>query len=224
MIIIYNIIIIIIMLKQCQSFSQSFSQSFIYNNNNVNVVINNNIRNKCYTFNKYKRNNLSLLKYYSSAISSNISYKSYSTLINNKSNSKNTRLINTANEYKINKSFKYLSSNKERLKSTLSYSSQKEPTNDTLKAIVTNKKIPITLLAGFLGSGKTSTLKYILETKDHGLKVGVIVNDIAEVNIDSKYIKSTQSNNPNIDNASLNSTVELQNGCACCSLSDELLT
>ena len=82
----------------------------------------------------------------------------------------------------------------------------------------TKKTIPpMTLLSGFLGSGKTSTLQSLLSNTD-GIRIGVIVNDVASVNIDSKLIS-----NPN--NA-LNGedTVELQNGCACCSLADELLT
>lgn len=72
--------------------------------------------------------------------------------------------------------------------------------------------IPITLLAGFLGSGKTSTLKHLLENKE-GVRIGVIVNDVASVNIDNKLIARGEGG-----------TVELQNGCACCSLSDELLS
>ena len=76
----------------------------------------------------------------------------------------------------------------------------------------TNQKlIPIHLLAGFLGSGKTSTLKHLLENKEN-LKLGVLVNDVASVNIDAKLIASQSE-----------SMVELQNGCACCSLADELL-
>ena len=76
-------------------------------------------------------------------------------------------------------------------------------------------KIPMTLLAGFLGSGKTSTLKNLLTNND-GLKIGIIVNDIASINIDAKLLA-----NPGI---SSEETIELQNGCACCSLADELLT
>lgn len=72
-------------------------------------------------------------------------------------------------------------------------------------------KVPIILLSGFLGAGKTTTLQHILANKE-GVKVGVIVNDVASVNIDAKLIAASQDG-----------IVELQNGCACCSLADELL-
>jgi len=77
--------------------------------------------------------------------------------------------------------------------------------------------VPITLLSGFLGSGKTTTLKHLLENSE-GVRIGVIVNDVANVNIDAKLIKSTTSEEDRVN------TIELQNGCACCSLADELLT
>ena len=74
--------------------------------------------------------------------------------------------------------------------------------------------IPITVLAGFLGSGKTTLLQNLLEN-DQGLRIAVVVNDVASVNIDSKLISSM--------NAGAAGIVELQNGCACCSKSEELL-
>jgi len=94
--------------------------------------------------------------------------------------------------------------------------------------------IPITLLSGFLGSGKTSTLQNLLQNTG-GYKVGVVINDVASVNIDAKYILSsftavTETTNHSITTplSSLllesSDVVELQNGCACCSLSDELLS
>ena len=71
-------------------------------------------------------------------------------------------------------------------------------------------KTPITLLSGFLGTGKTTLLKHILENKE-GLRVGVIINDVAEVNIDSKLVRGrTGANSGDAD-----AMVELQNGCAC---------
>ncbi len=88
--------------------------------------------------------------------------------------------------------------------------------------------MPITVLAGFLGAGKTTALKHLLENTD-GIKVGTIVNDMASVNIDAKLISNPMNaNDPDGSNpvtkGNAGATVELQNGCACCSLSDELLT
>jgi G3E family GTPase len=74
------------------------------------------------------------------------------------------------------------------------------------------KLIPMTLIGGFLGSGKTTTLKHLLENTE-GVRIGVIVNDVASVNIDAKLVAATNQG-----------IVQLQNGCACCSLADELLT
>jgi G3E family GTPase len=77
-----------------------------------------------------------------------------------------------------------------------------------------SKPIPITVISGFLGSGKTTLLQNLLENNE-GLRIAVIVNDVASVNIDSKLVAGQNS---------AAGMVELQNGCACCSLSEELLT
>ena len=81
-----------------------------------------------------------------------------------------------------------------------------------------NKVVPITVLTGYLGAGKTTLMNHIL-TNQEGYKVAVIVNDIGEVNIDAKLI----ADGGFINEADKGSVVPLSNGCICCTLKEDLL-
>ena len=76
---------------------------------------------------------------------------------------------------------------------------------------IEKQPIPMTLIGGFLGSGKTSLLNHVL-SENHGVRAAVLVNDFGTVNIDAKLVVGVEGE-----------TISLANGCICCTIRDDLV-
>jgi cobalamin biosynthesis protein CobW len=79
-------------------------------------------------------------------------------------------------------------------------------------------KIPVTVITGFLGSGKTTAIRHLLQN-NHGRRIAVLVNEFGEVGIDGELLESCQICDDEEDADS--NILELTNGCLCCTVQEE---
>ncbi|MGA9383205.1 MAG: cobalamin biosynthesis protein CobW [Phormidium sp.] len=83
-------------------------------------------------------------------------------------------------------------------------------------------KIPVTVITGFLGSGKTTLIRHLLQN-NQGQKIAVIVNEFGELGIDGELLRDCQICEEEQQEAVNNNIVELTNGCLCCTVQEEFL-
>ena len=82
---------------------------------------------------------------------------------------------------------------------------------------MSNKRLPVIVVSGFLGSGKTTFLRYLL--KESKKSFGLIINEFGDIGIDSSLLKNCDQ----CDEEDIESVIELNNGCLCCTVQDDFI-
>ena len=80
---------------------------------------------------------------------------------------------------------------------------------------MSTREVPIVIITGYLGSGKTTLMQNILKQEQR--KIALIVNDMGSINIDASILNKTGNRVAQVE------MVEMQNGCICCTLRDEFM-